>query len=236
MADHVVRIWREPDEGLWEVCEGSGYFVYSKVMCWVALDRAIKLSEVYGYEGNRALWKAEKNEIYKEVMEKGYNREIGAFTQRFNSEDLDASVLLLPVVGFIAGDDPKMLSTIDSIEKTLVDKNGLMRRYLSSDGFPGVEGAFLLASFWLVDAYVYAGKRDKAVKLFERLLSYKNHVGLYSEEIDPKTKAFLGNFPQAYTHIGLINTALLLDREEGYLFQRLRNIFNIFKKLFTEEK
>lgn len=228
VANHVVKIWREPDEGLWEVREGSDHFVYSKVMCWVALDRALKLADAYGMDADRELWRGEREQLREEIFEKGFNKEMESFTQKFHSNELDASLLLLPAVGFIAGDDPKMISTLRAIERVLVDKEtALVRRYLGRDGLPGEEGAFLIASFWLVDAYVYAGEREKAEALFEQLLQLKNHVGLYSEEMNPHTKAFLGNFPQAYTHIGLINTALLLDGGGGGFFERMREMFNL---------
>jgi len=212
IANHVVVIWRKPDEGLWEVQGGKNHFVYSKVMCWVALDRVLKLQSACGFEGDTDTWIREMASIKTEVLTRGWNKKLKSFTQSFDSDELDASLLLLPVVGFIEGTDPRMLSTIRMIQKGLKSsEEGILYRYTSSDGLPGKEGAFLLASFWLVDALVLAGKNEEAKELFERLLPLSNHVGLYSEELNPTDKTFLGNFPQAYTHIGLINSAMRLS-------------------------
>lgn len=210
LADHVVTIWREPDEGLWEVRNGRRHFVYSKVMCWVALDRAIKMVHEHDLEGDTDTWARERDLIYEEIMTRGFNTSLNSFVQSFDASELDAALLLLPETGILSGDDPKMLGTIKAIEQHLMRSDGLLMRYTEADGLPGEEGAFFLSSFWLVNAYAHAGEVDTAHALFERLLSLSNHVGLYAEEIDPKTGEFLGNFPQAYTHIGLINSALLL--------------------------
>lgn len=217
IANYVVKIWREPDEGLWEVRGGKKHFVHSKVMCWVALDRALKLVEAYGYDAETEVWEKEREAIRKEIMEKGWSEKRQAFVQSFDSEDFDSSSLLMPVLGFIDGKDPKMISTIQAIEKELSAGDGLLYRYKSADGIGGGEGAFLLCSFWLVDALVFAGQKERAQQIFEKLLGLRNHVGLFSEEIDPKTKDFLGNFPQAYTHIGLINSAFYLSFDEETL-------------------
>jgi len=212
IANYMVKIWREPDSGLWEVRGESGHFVHSKVMCWVALDRALKLAKEHNLEGEIDIWKRERDAIFKEIMERGWSEKKQAFVQRFESDDLDASILLMPILGFIDGKDPKMISTIKAIQKELSVGDGtLLLRYKSGDGLGGKEGAFLWTSFWLVDALVLAGKHKEAEQLFRRLLELKNHVGLYSEEMDPETKEFLGNFPQAYTHIGLINSAFYLS-------------------------
>lgn len=214
IADYIADMWREPDEGLWEIRGGSDHYVYSKVMCWVVLDRALKLQEAHEYEGNVARWREEKEKIHSTVMERGYNEALGAFTQSFDSEELDAAALLLSKVGFIDGTDPKMRSTIRTIYEVLGDEagRGLIRRYTADDGLPGEEGAFLLASFWLVDALFYAGEIQEARSLFHDLVKQANHVQLFSEEIDPASGDFLGNFPQAYTHLGLINSAFILGR------------------------
>lgn len=219
LANYVAEIWRQPDEGMWEVREGTQHFVYSKVMCWVALDRALKLAEVYGFESEKDVWEKERAAIRAEVMEKGWSEEKQSFTLGFGSEKLDCAALLMPVLGFIEGSDPKMVSTIQAIEKELSVGEGLYRRYTDSpqDGMPGGEGAFLLCSFWMVDALLFAGQKEKAQELFEKLLTYRNHLGLYSEEIDPKTKEFLGNFPQAFTHVGLINSSFYLSFDEETL-------------------
>lgn len=213
IAEYVTEIWHEPDESLWEVRGGAAHFVYSKVMCWVALDRAIKIAHVYNYEGNTLAWENEREAIKHEVLTRGYNKELQSFVMTFDGAGLDAALLLLPVLGFIEGTDPKMVSTIDAIDKTLSVEDGLLRRYTVPDGLPGGEGVFLLASFWFIDALVHAGFTERALTLFEKMCGLANHVGLYSEEMDVGTGAFLGNFPQAYTHIGLINSGLLLANE-----------------------
>lgn len=214
-ANYVTKIWRQPDEGLWEVRGGKQHFVYSKVMCWVALDRAIKIAREYGFEGEVDVWEKEKEAIRQEVMEKGWSEAKQSFVQSFDSQDLDASLLLMPAVEFIDGKDQKMVSTIRAIERELAVQNGLLLRYTAPDGLPGREGAFLPASFWLIDALVFAGEQEKAQKHFEHLTTLANHVELFAEEINPKTREFLGNFPQAYTHIGLINSAYYLANAKG---------------------
>ena len=211
-ANYVVEIWRQPDEGLWEVRGGKQHFVYSKVMCWVALDRALKIAKEYSFKGETETWEQEKEAIFKEIMEKGWYEEKHSFTQSFGSKELDAALLLMPVVGFIDGKDEKMIATIKAIEQELSVQNGLLLRYTAKDGLPGREGAFLPASFWLVDALIFAGETNRARLYLANLVKLANHVGLYAEEINPKTKDFLGNFPQAYTHIGLINSAYYLAK------------------------
>lgn len=214
LADYVARVWREPDEGLWEVRGGKKNFTYSKVMCWVALDRAIKLAQKHNLEGSIELWEKEKNTIREEVFKHGWSETRNSFTQSFEDDALDSALLRLPAVGFIEGNDPKMKATIEAIEQELSCGHGLFYRYKTADGLPGKEGAFLLASFWFVDALYFAGDMERASTYFERILEYANHVGLYSEELDPETGNFLGNFPQAYTHIGLINSAFHLSKRE----------------------
>jgi len=167
-ANYVVKIWRESDEGIWEVRGGDRHFVHSKVMCWVALDRAIKLADSYDTKGEIEIWKKERDAIKMTVMEKGWSEKKKSFVQSFGSNDVDAAILLMPVVGFIDGKDPRMVSTIAAIEKELSVGDGLLLRYKSDDGLPGHEGAFLLASFWMVDALVYAGEQKKATRLFEK--------------------------------------------------------------------
>ncbi|MDP4007367.1 MAG: glycoside hydrolase family 15 protein [bacterium] len=211
-ANYVTKIWQEPDEGLWEVRGGAEHFVYSKVMCWVALDRALKIAEQYSFEGELEVWRTEKEAIFAAVMERGWSEEKQSFVQTFDSKDLDASLLLMPVVGFIEGKNPRMISTLQAIERELSVQNGLLMRYTAKDGLPGREGAFLPASFWLVDALVFAGEVKRARIHLANLVKLANHVGLYAEEINPKTKEFLGNFPQAYSHIGLITSAFYLAK------------------------
>ncbi len=212
IADHVCRVWEEPDEGLWEVRGGAQRFTYSAVMNWVALDRVIRLAEEYGLEGDIETWRAERRRIHDAILTQGWSEEKQAFTQAFESEELDAAILLMPIVGFIDATDPRFVSTMRAIERELLVNHCLVLRYIAEDGLPGREGAFLLSSFWYVDALALAGELPKAIELFEELLTFANHVGLYAEEIHPETHEFLGNFPQAYTHIGLINSALLLER------------------------
>jgi len=211
IAAHVVKIWREPDEGLWEVRSGKRHFVYSKFMCWVAFDRMIKIMDKNGFDGSREIWEKEKNEIKQIIMERGWNEEKQSFVQAFDFDDLDASILQFPVYGFIDAKDPKMISTINRIKHELSMNDFLIRRYAVDDGLPGHEGAFLLASFWLVDALILSGDVTEATRIFKKITAEANHLGLFSEEINPRTGEFLGNFPQAYTHIGLINSAFLLE-------------------------
>lgn len=212
MADRVCDIWREPDEGLWEVRGGARHFVYSKVMCWVALDRAIKLAETHNFDGDITRWISEREVLYADILDRGWSDDIQSFVQSYDSNELDTSLLLLPVVGFIDGQDERMLQTIAAIEDQLVINDCFLKRYSSADGLPGDEGAFMLASFWYIDALAMAGKERRATELFEKILTCANHVGLFAEEINPYDGTFLGNFPQAYTHIGLINSAIRLSR------------------------
>lgn len=212
IAEYATGIWHDPDEGLWEVRGGAAHFTYSKVMLWVALDRAVRLAQAYGYEGEVPAWQNERDALRHEILTRGFSEERNSFVQTFDGTDLDASLLLLSAVGFIDGTDPKMVGTIRAIESELSCGEGLLLRYTSPDGLPGGEGAFLLASFWYIDALVHAGEVEKASGLFEKMVARANHVALFSEEMHPKTGEFLGNYPQAYTHIGLINSALLLAK------------------------
>lgn len=213
IANYVLEIWDKPDEGLWEVRGGKRHFVYSKVMCYVALDRIAELADLCERAMNQAAWREAAQKIRQTIFEKGWSEKKGAFVQSFGSDELDSSVLLLSKLGFVEGKDPRMISTIEKIEKELMTKEGLVYRYKTEDGLPGEEGVFLLASFWMVDAFVLSGQKNKAKDLFEKLIQYANHVGLFSEEMNSTTKEFLGNFPQAYTHIGLINSAFLLAQK-----------------------
>ncbi|HET8575249.1 MAG TPA: glycoside hydrolase family 15 protein [Candidatus Paceibacterota bacterium] len=210
IGNHVMEIWREPDEGLWEIRGGKEHFTYSKAMCSVALDRAAKFSRKYGEVADAERFEKEKNIIVREIHRRSWNPEMNSFTQSFDSQNLDASLLRLSAVGFIDGKDPKMLGTIEAIQKGLKQNSIYLKRYTAYDGLPGGEGAFLLSSFWLVDALILAGKVDEAKEIFEKILAKANHVGLYAEEIDASTGDFLGNFPQAYTHIGLLSSAFHL--------------------------
>ncbi|MGW0872961.1 glycoside hydrolase family 15 protein [Streptomyces sp. NPDC002740] len=206
--------WRQPDEGLWEVRGGRRQFVHSKVMVWVAADRAVRALEEYpDLSGDLTGWRALRDEVHQEVCERGYDPQRGTFTQYYGSRDLDASLLLIPRVGFLPPDDPRVVGTVDAVRAEL-GHGGLLRRYSTDgatvDGLPGDEGTFLACSFWLADALHMTGRRQEARELFERLVGLANDVGLLAEEYDPTTGRHLGNFPQAFSHIGLVNTALAL--------------------------
>ncbi|HEY2499159.1 MAG TPA: glycoside hydrolase family 15 protein [Candidatus Angelobacter sp.] len=222
----ICENWHRPDAGIWEMRNREEHFTYSKVMNWVALDRGIRLAEKRAFPANRAKWLEVRDRIYEEVMSRGWNQKRRAFTQFYGSEDLDASLLIMPLVFFMAPNDPRMLSTLAAILESprnggLVS-DGLVYRYLPQtriDGLSGEEGTFNMCSFWLVEALARAGERisenlDQARLLFERMLGYANHLGLYSEQTGPQGEA-LGNFPQAFTHLALISAAFNLDRILG---------------------
>jgi GH15 family glucan-1,4-alpha-glucosidase len=212
-------MWREPDEGLWEVRGPRRHFVHSKVMTWVAADRAVRTLENHpSLRGDAGRWRALRDEVHREVCEKGYDPERNTFTQSYGSIELDAAVLLIPRVGFLPPDDRRVIGTVDAVWEELGADGGLVRRYsvdgTKVDGLPGREGAFLACSFWLADALRMTGRVKEARDLFERLLALRNDVGLLAEEYDPVARRQLGNFPQAFSHIGLVNTALALSRVE----------------------
>jgi GH15 family glucan-1,4-alpha-glucosidase len=206
-ADTAASRWREKDQGIWEIRGEPRDFVYSKLMCWVALERAIALARHLGAEDRVGDWAAARDEIRAAILERGWNERAGAFTQAFGSEDLDASSLMLAITGFLAGDDPRMKATIAATARRLTDKRGLVYRYLSHDGLAGEEGTFLLCTFWLAQAQALAGEVEAAVVTFERAVAAINDVGLLAEEVDPRSGEMIGNFPQAFSHIGLINAA-----------------------------
>ncbi|GAB2884726.1 glycoside hydrolase family 15 protein [Streptomyces deserti] len=214
LMDFLKTAWRQPDEGLWEVRGGRRQFVHSKVMVWVAADRAVHTLQTHpGLDGDLDGWRALRDEVHREVCEKGYDPERNTFTQSYGSRELDAALLLIPRVGFLPPDDPRVLGTIDAVRKEL-DQGGFLHRYSGDetavDGLPGSEGTFLVCSFWLADALHMTGRTEEARKLFERLVGLTNDVGLLAEEYDPVAGRQLGNFPQAFSHIGLVNTALAL--------------------------
>jgi GH15 family glucan-1,4-alpha-glucosidase len=199
---------REPDEGIWEVRGPRQHFTHSKVMAWVAMDRAVRIGERVGVNG-LGRWRSIAAEIHREVCNQGYDPEANTLVQYYGSKGLDASLLQLPVLGFLPANDPRVIGTIAAIERQLAS-GPLVARYSTEegvDGLPPGEGAFLLCSFWLVDALVLAGQVERARQHFEELLALRNDVGLLSEEYEPRTGRFLGNFPQAFSHIGLINSA-----------------------------
>jgi len=213
----VERRWREPDRGLWEVRGPLQHFTHSKVMAWVALDRAIRSVEELGLDGPVDRWRAVRAEIHADVCAKAFDRGRGAFMQAYGSDDLDAATLLLPIVGFLPARDPRVLGTVAAIERELL-RDGLVYRYTqgiggTEDGLPPGEGAFLACTFWLVDNYVLCGRTDDARTLFEGLVALCNDVGLLAEEFDPRAKRQLGNFPQAFSHVGLVNSAFNLSHE-----------------------
>lgn len=206
-VEQAASKWRQPDNGIWEVRGGPQHFLYSKVMCWAAVDRGIKLAQEHHLEAPLDKWVATRDQIRKAILTEGYNEEIGAFTQAFGSPHLDASALTIPRVGFLPPTDPRVKSTVRRIQRDLTH-NGLVFRYRADDGLPGGEGTFALCSLWLVDALALGGELEEAHDLFQKVLSYANDVGLLSEEIDSRTGDLLGNFPQGFTHLALIRSAV----------------------------
>ena len=226
LLDVLEQRWREPDEGIWEVRGPRRHFAHSKVMCWVAFDRAVLMAEHLDYEGPADRWRAARDEIHAEVCARAFNPNVGAFVQSYDTDALDASVLLIPLVGFLPGDDPRVVSTIDVIQRDLT-RDGLVMRYdprvAAVDGIGEHEGVFLPCSFWLVEALALAGRRDDALALFERLLGLGNDLGLYAEEYEPEQQRFLGNFPQAFTHLALVGAAHTLAPERSEQRRRRRD-------------
>jgi GH15 family glucan-1,4-alpha-glucosidase len=216
--------WREPDEGIWEVRGPRRHFTHSKVMAWVAFDRAVCNVEKFGLEGPADCWRRHRDELREEICARGFNRELGAFTQQYDSDKLDASLLMLPLVGFLPPEDPRVRGTVAAVERGLLE-DGFVMRYrpdesASVDGLPPGEGAFLPCSFWLADNYALLGRRDEARELFERLLGLRNDLGLIAEEYDPREKRLVGNFPQAFSHVAIVNTAHNLCQMAGPAEQR----------------
>ena len=219
LADVAAARWQEKDQGIWEVRGEPRHFVYSKLMCWVALDRAMVLADRLDATDRVEGWKRTRDEIAVAILEEGWNEEVGAFTQSFGSEDLDASNLMMPIVGFIPADDPRMLATIDATAQRLTDDRGLVYRYVAHDGLEGEEGTFLLCTFWLAQAQALAGQVDRARRTFEQAIGFANDVGLLSEEVDPHSGELLGNFPQAFSHIGLVNAAWAISEAERVIHE-----------------
>ncbi len=214
VADTAADRWEESDQGIWEVRGEPRHFLHSKLMCWVALDSAIELADQLGAGDHVERWDGTRRRIREAIETRGWSESAGAFTQSFGSRDLDASALLLPLAGFLPATDPKVRATIDAIDSRLTDDRGLVYRYRSHDGLEGEEGTFLVCTFWLAQALAEAGEPDRARHKFEQALAYANDVGLLSEEVDPETGALLGNFPQAFSHIGLINAAWAISQAE----------------------
>ncbi len=213
MLDYLAEHWQEPDEGIWEIRGPRRHFTHSKVMAWVAFDRAVKAVERFGLEGPVEHWRELRDTIHRQVCEAGFDRQRNSFVQHYGTTELDASLLLIPLVGFLPHDDPRVIATVDAVRREL--SNGvLVLRYATSSGvddLPPGEGAFLPCSFWLADSLAVIGRHDEATALFEKLLGYCNDVGLLAEEIEPGSGEMLGNFPQALTHMALVNTARLLS-------------------------
>ena len=217
IMEFLEKAWREPDEGIWEVRGPRRHFTHSKVMAWVAFDRAVKAVEQFGREGPVDCWRSHRDALRQEICERGFNVAKNTFVQEYDGDALDASLLMIPLVGFLPPEDDRVRGTIAAIERELV-RGGFVLRYLTEtnvDGLPHEEGAFLLCTFWLADNYALAGRWAEAREVFERLLAVRNDLGLLAEEYDPRTKRQLGNFPQAFSHVGLINTARNLSRRGG---------------------
>jgi GH15 family glucan-1,4-alpha-glucosidase len=214
LADAAACRWTEKDQGIWEIRGEPRDFLYSKLMCWVALERAVALADRLDAADRIEEWKQIQDEIHEAILTKGWSDRAQAFTQSFGSDDLDASNLMMPLVGFLPPDDPRILATIDATESRLTDERGLVYRYRAHDGLEGEEGTFLLCTFWLAQAMAWAGQPVRARQVFERAAAFVNDVGLLSEEVDPSTGELLGNFPQAFSHIGLVNAAWAISQAE----------------------
>ena len=220
--EHLTKIWHGPDQGIWEMRGPAQHFTYSKVMAWVAFDRAIKSAETFGLEGPLDEWRKLRDEVFAEACERGYDKKLGTFVQAYGSNQLDANLLQLPCVGFLPVTDPRIERTIAAIERRLV-RDGFVRRYSTEeveDALPPGEGAFLACSFWLVDVYILQERFGEAEALFRRLAALANDVGLLSEEYEPNSKRLVGNFPQAFSHLALINSAYNLTRARKPVHQR----------------
>jgi GH15 family glucan-1,4-alpha-glucosidase len=217
LLEHLEKIWRDPDEGIWETRGAPKHFTYSKVMVWVAFDRAVLLAERLENDAPVERWKQIRDAVHAEICAKAFNRRKGCFVQSYGSNQLDASLLLMPLVGFLPGSDPRVKATVEAVERELMP-DGLVWRYNTtkvSDGLPPGEGVFLACSFWMVSCLKCIGRKRDAVRLFERLLALRNDLGLLSEEYDIKRKRLVGNFPQAFSHIALVNAAFDLAEKEN---------------------
>lgn len=217
MVAFLESDWQKPDEGIWEVRGERRHFTHSKVMAWVAMDRAIRAAETFHLPGDVERWRTVRQQMHEQICRQGYNAKLNAFVQHYDSTEADASLLMLPLVGFLPADDPRMVGTVHLIEDRLM-QDGFVQRYRSEaavDGLPAGEGVFLLCTFWMADNLSLQGRREEATEMFERLLALRNDVGLLSEEYDPRAKRLLGNFPQAFSHVGLVNTARNLIHDGG---------------------
>jgi len=224
LLDALESRWEEPDEGIWEVRGPGQHFTHSKMMAWVAVDRALRDAEQFGLPGPLDRWRALRERIHAEVCARGYDASRGAFVQYYGADALDASLLMMPLVGFLPASDPRVSGTVAAIERELL-RDGFVLRYVSEtgvDGLPPGEGVFLLCTFWLADNYALAGRPEEARAMFERLLAVRNDVGLLSEQYAPGLRRLLGNFPQAFSHVGLVNTARNLAREGPAVHRAVR--------------
>jgi GH15 family glucan-1,4-alpha-glucosidase len=207
----IVRIveehWKQPDKGIWEFRTEERHFTFSKLLCWVAVDRAVKIGEILRNGINAQKWKDLRQEIYEDIYHRGWNEEVQAYTQSYGSKDLDASTLLMENYGFIKAKDPRYISTVKATEREL-SYNGLLFRYKNKDDFGTPSSSFTICTFWFINSLYKIGEKKKAMDMFDQLLSYSNHLGLFSEDLDFETKRLLGNFPQAYSHLALIETAM----------------------------
>ncbi|WP_206188079.1 glycoside hydrolase family 15 protein, partial [Streptomyces neyagawaensis] len=216
LLDHLEQAWTLPDQGLWEMRGTPRHYTHSKVMCWVAFDRAVRLAEAHDRPGPVEHWRRIRDRIHREVCERAFDPDRGTFTQSYGSLELDAALLQIPQTGFLPPDDPRVVGTVEAVRRELL-ADGLVARYSAGgpdapDGLTGGEGTFLACSFWLADALLSIGREDEARALYERLLDLRNDVGLLAEEYDPRARRQLGNFPQAFTHVPLIRVAYELDR------------------------
>jgi GH15 family glucan-1,4-alpha-glucosidase len=215
LVDWVSKNWQLPDSSIWEVRGDVRHYVFSKVMSWVALDRGVRMAEELNLESDTAAWRAARDALHAEIMERGWSEARQSFVQSYDSDALDAAALAIPMVRFLPWNHPRVHSTVRAVARELTTIDGeLVYRYRHPDGLEGEEGAFSICTFWLAQGLAMIGERERAERVFRRMLRHANHVGLYSEEIDPLTGEFLGNFPQAFTHIALINCAAALARVE----------------------
>jgi GH15 family glucan-1,4-alpha-glucosidase len=216
LLEYLEKAWERPDQGMWEVRGEPRHFTFSKIMCWVAFDRGIKSIEQFGFDGPREHWEELRGKIEAQILERAYDPERNTFVQYYGAHDLDASLLLIPQLGFLPPDDKRVRGTIEAVERELM-RDGFVCRYPSrpgTDGLPAGEGVFLACSFWLANSLALIGRRDDAIALFERLLAVRNDLGLLAEEYDPVTRRLLGNFPQAFSHTAIVNTAAHLAEIE----------------------
>jgi GH15 family glucan-1,4-alpha-glucosidase len=215
LVKFLEKAWRRPDEGIWEVRGPRRHFTHSKLMAWVAIDRVVQSVERGWFEGGLKRLRALREKIHRQICERGFNPELNSFVQFYGSTHLDASLLMIPLVGFLPADDPRVLATVKAIEDHLMSDDGFVARYSTDpevDGMPHGEARFLACTFWLADNYILQGRLADAERTFQQVLNVRNDVGLLSEEYDPVLKRLLGNYPQAFSHIGLVNTAVHLDR------------------------